>query len=188
MAEWLRDSIDTPEIVSNPEDLKQQKRIGTTMQGLAWLVALVLGYFFFQELLDKQKNPNQSLNTHYSESGAAEVHLKRNKYGHYVTSGAINGKPVTFLLDTGATGIAIPAGVADRLGLKRGRSFPVRTANGNSVSYAVNLDTVNVGEIMVRDVPAGITPAYKAEEVLLGMSFLKHVEFTQRGDTLILRR
>lgn len=170
------------------DDIRTQKRMGATMQALAWLVALVLGYFFFQELLEKQQNPNQSLDTHYSETGSPEVHLKRNKYGHYVASGAINGQPVTFLLDTGATGIAIPGRVADRLGLARGQAFPVRTANGNSVSYAVQLDAVNVGEIVVRDVPAGITPAYKAEEVLLGMSFLKHVDFAQRGDTLILKQ
>lgn len=162
--------------------------MGATMLALAWVVALVLGFFFFQELLEQRHNPNQSLNTHFTEAGHAEVRLKRNRQGHYVTSGTINGQPVTFLLDTGATGVAIPARVAKRLGLERGRPFKVRTASGDSVSYAVVLDTVAVGEILVSDVPAGITPAYEAEEVLLGMSWLKHIEFIQRGDTLILRQ
>jgi aspartyl protease family protein len=50
------------------------------------------------------------------------------------------------------------------------------------------LDSVSVGDIELRGVRAGITPGLKTDEVLLGMSFLKHIEFTQRGDMLILRQ
>ena len=174
--------------MSEQDDIQEQKRMGTAMQALAWLAFIVLGVFFFGDLLDKQYNPNQSLQTRYAEGGVREVVLQRNKYGHYVTSGEINGKPVTFILDTGATGVAIPEAVANHLGLKRGRAFRTQTANGISTSYAATLDQVSVGAIELRDVPAGITPGLQTEEVLLGMSFLKHIEFTQRGDTLILRQ
>lgn len=170
------------------EDIQEQKRMGTAMQALAWLVLLALGVFFFSDFLDKQYNPNQSLQTRYTEEGSREVVLQRNKFGHYVTSGQINGKPVTFMLDTGATGVAIPEAMADYLGLKRGRAFATQTANGPSTSYAANLDQVSVGAIEMRNVPAGITPGLQTEEILLGMSFLKHIEFTQRGNTLILRQ
>ena len=158
------------------------------MQALAWLAFLALGVFFFSDLLDRQHNPNQSLQTRYSEKGAREVTLKRNKFGHYVTSGQINGQPVTFILDTGATGVAVPASVADRLGLKRGQPFRTQTANGTATSFAARLDQVSVGEILLKDVRAGIIPGLQTEEILLGMSFLKHIEFSQRGDTLILRQ
>lgn len=162
--------------------------MGLAMQALAWLVFLMIGVFFFRDVLEKQYNPNQSLVTRLDEEGAREVVLQRNKFGHYVTSGQINGQPVTFMLDTGATGVAIPAEVARRLGLRRGRAFATQTANGTSTSYAARLEQVSVGDITLQDVSAGITPGLQTEQVLLGMSFLKHIEFTQRGDTLILRQ
>jgi aspartyl protease family protein len=182
-SQWSRDPVSRQD-----DGIEETKRMGLTMQALAWLVFLALGVFVFSDLLDKQHNPNQSLQTRYSEEGAREVVLQRNKFGHYVTSGQINGRPVTFILDTGATGVAIPEPIADRLGLKRGQAFRTETANGATTSYAVSLDQVSVGGIELRDVRAAITPGLRTDEVLLGMSFLKHIEFTQRGETLILRQ
>ena len=158
------------------------------MQAIAWVIFMVLLVFFFNDLLGKRENPNQSVSTQYHQDGVREVVLQRNRAGHYVVSGAINGQPVVFMLDTGATGVAIPDAVANRIGIKRGQPFPTRTANGVSTSYAALLDSVSVGDIYLRDVRAGITPGLTSEQVLLGMSFLKHIEFTQRGDTLILRQ
>ncbi|MEE4146479.1 MAG: TIGR02281 family clan AA aspartic protease [Halieaceae bacterium] len=175
--------------MSTHEDpVKEQKRMGMTMQVLAWLTFLALGAFLFDDLLDKQYNPNQNLQTHSGEAGIREVVLQRNRFGHYVTSGEINGQAVTFMLDTGATGVAVPDAVARRLGLQRGRAFSTQTANGTGISYAAMLDSVSVGGIELQDVRAGITPGLQTDQILLGMSFLKHIEFTQRGDTLTLRQ
>jgi aspartyl protease family protein len=174
--------------MSNSREHGEHKRMGGIMQALAWLVFLGLGVAFFSDLLAKQNNPNQQPSTRYSESGAREVVLERNRFGHYVTGGKINGRPVTFMLDTGATGVAIPQAVAERLGLQRGRAFSTHTANGTATSYAVTLGDVSVGDIQLQRVAAGITPGLQGEEILLGMSFLKHIEFTQRGSTLILRQ
>lgn len=174
--------------MSTEDEIQEQKRMGTAMQALAWLVLLGLGVFFFGDLLDKQYNPNQSVQTRYAQEGVREVMLQRNKFGHYVTAGKINGMAVTFMVDTGATGVAIPQAVANDLGLPRGRAFRTQTANGVSTSYAANLALVSVGGIELQDVQAGITPGLKTEQILLGMSFLKHIEFSQRGDTLILRQ
>ena len=162
--------------------------MGLGMMIMAWLVFLGLGVAFFGDVLDKQFNPNQSLDTQVSADGIREVVLQRNRFGHYVTSGTINGQPVTFMLDTGATGVAIPETVARRLAIPRGRAYRTQTANGVSTSYAARLDRVAVGDIELRDVQAGIAPGLQMEEILLGMSFLKHIEFTQRGDQLILRQ
>ena len=162
--------------------------MGLGMQVLAWMTFLGIGVFYFSDVLEKQYNPNQSLETRHTAEGLAEVVLQRNRQGHYVTSGEINGLPVTFILDTGATGVAVPSAVAQRLGLQPGRAFSTQTANGLSVSYAVNLDRVSVGGIALSEVAASITPGLTTNAVLLGMSFLKHIEFTQRGDQLILRQ
>ena len=78
--------------------------------------------------------------------------------------------------------------IASYLGIPRGRAFSTQTANGRSTSYAANLDRVSVGEIELQNVRAAIAPGLQMEEVLLGMSFLKHIEFSQKGDTLILRQ
>ena len=168
--------------------IKEQKRMGITMQVLAWIVLLGLGVAYFGNMLDEQYNPNQTIEVRQGEGGAREVVLQRNRFGHYVTTGKINGKAVTFMLDTGATGVAISEALAGRLGLEKGRAFRTQTANGIGTSYAAKLDSVSVGPIRLYDVQAGITPGLLTEEILLGMSFLKHIEFTQRGDTLILRQ
>ena len=162
--------------------------MGVAMQVLAWVVFLGIGGFYFSDLLERQLNPNQTLQTHYTQDGVREVILQRNKFGHYVTSGEINGQPVTFLLDTGATGVAIPESTAKRLGLQRGRAYQSQTANGIAIGYATLLDLVAVGDIELQGVRAGIAPGLQDGQVLLGMTFLKHIEFTQRGDTLILRQ
>jgi aspartyl protease family protein len=162
--------------MSTEDEIREQKRMGTAMQALAWLVLLALGVAFFSDFLEDQYNPNQS-HASYSEGGAREVVLQRNKFGHYVTAGQINGKPV-----------AIPEDLSDSLGLQPGPAFPTQTANGVGVGYAVTLDSVSVGAIELHDVSASITPGLQTQEILLGMSFLKHIEFTQRDDTLILRQ
>jgi aspartyl protease family protein len=174
--------------MSIKDDIQEQKRMGLAMQIFAWVVFLGLGAFYFSDVLEKQFNPNQSLQTHYTQDGVREVTLQRNKFGHYVTSGEINGQSVTFLLDTGATGVAIPESTAKRLGLQRGRAYQSQTANGMAIGYATMLDLVAVGDIQLRGVRAGIAPGLQEGQILLGMTFLKHIEFTQRGDTLILRQ
>ncbi|MBT6124359.1 MAG: TIGR02281 family clan AA aspartic protease [Halieaceae bacterium] len=174
--------------MNSQDSIKEQKRMGLGMMILAWVVFLGLGILFFGDVLEKQFNPNQRLDTQYSKAGMREVVLQRNKFGHYVTSGTINGQPVTFMLDTGATGVAIPEAIARKLDIPRGRPYRTQTANGISTSYAASLDSVAVGEIELRDVQAGIAPGLAMNQILLGMTFLKHIEFTQRGDTLILRQ
>lgn len=164
------------------------KGISTGMMVLAWLTFLLLVGFYFNDVLKDQRNPNQQLQTRYGEAGVREVLLQRNRMGHYVTSGEINGQEVVFMLDTGATGIAIPSRVAQRLDLARGERFRTQTANGTGTSFATRLDSVRVGDIEIRDLPAGVTPGLEMDEILLGMSFLKQIEFSQRGDTLILRQ
>ena len=161
--------------------------MGAGMFVLAWLVLGTLLIFAFSDILDRQRNPNQSIETHYAE-GVQEVVLQRNRFGHYITDGFINDQPVVFLLDTGATGVAIPERVAQRLGLPKGRAYQTQTANGMAVAYATRLDSVSVGDIELHNVGAGISPGLNTGEILLGMSFLKHIEFSQRGDTLILRQ
>lgn len=169
-------------------DESKSKGMAKTMQALAWLAFMALLTVYFSDVLDRQKNPNRDVNSSLSAEGVREVSLKRNKMGHYVTTGTINGSQVTFLLDTGATGVAIPEAIAERLDLPRGRPLLTNTANGTARSYETRLGEVAVGDIRLNGVQAAITPGLRMNQILLGMSFLKYIEFSQRGNTLTLRQ
>ena len=117
-----------------------------------------------------------------------EVVLKRNPNGHYLAGGEINGVRVTFLLDTGATDVAISEELAKRLDLRRGAVRLSRTANGTVRSWNTVLDDVKLGSIRLGNVRASILPTMHAGEVLLGMSFLKQLELVQRGNMLTLKQ
>jgi aspartyl protease family protein len=171
--------------MNNPE--REQKRLGAGMFLLAWIAFMVLLGVYFNDMLEGQHNPNQTLTTTVS-GGAREVVLQQNRFGHYVTSGKINGSEVVFMVDTGATTIAIPGQVAAALDLTVGRRFRTQTANGAAEAFATTLASVSVGEIRLEGVTAAVSPGLNTREVLLGMSFLQQIEFTQRGDTLILRQ
>lgn len=158
------------------------------MTVLAWIVVLGLLAALFSGWMDKLNNPNQEVSTIMRADGVREVVLKQNRSGHYVASGAINGQPVTFLLDTGATSVSVPANVAERLGLERGVPLRANTANGVITTYATRLDRVRLGEIELNDVRADINPHMRSDDVLLGMSFLRQLEFTQRDRELTIRQ
>ena len=133
-------------------------------------------------------DPNRSVTGTISELGVREVRLFQNRAGHYVASGKINGSPVRFVLDTGATTVALPGRVAKRLGLRAGRPQLARTANGTVTTYHARLDEVSLGTIRLRDVRADINPHMEGDEVLLGMSFLRSLELVQRDGRLTLRQ
>lgn len=163
------------------------RRIGKVMMILAWVVGLLVAVQWFSGVEERQRNPNQMPQS--LQSGAAvEVRLLANRQGHYLLNGQINGRDVTFLLDTGATFVAIPASLAQRLQLPQGRRFQVNTANGTADSYATTIDRLQLGEIGLSNVAAGIVPGMGGNDILLGMSALQQLEFSQQGGELILRQ
>ena len=164
------------------------RKIGVVMVVAMWLVVLGLLTAFFTQWQEKQLNPNRTLHISDNENGVREVVLQRNRYGHYVATGAINDIPVVFMLDTGATDISVPQGIADQLGLEPGPAVYYETANGDAKAFMTRLGRVSLGAISLQGVRAHINPNYHADEVLLGMTFLKHLEFTQQGDKLTLRQ
>jgi aspartyl protease family protein len=156
--------------------------MSSIMRYLTWIFALVVLTLFFNNWLNERENPNQSiLSTGLNNE---PVTLKRNHQGHYVASGLINGEPVVFLLDTGATLVSVPEHLAERIGLEKGRSHLVSTANGTVSVYSTQLDEVQLGHISMRGVRADINPYMDDDTVLMGMSFLQHLELKQVGDTL----
>lgn len=161
-------------------------RLGRGFSVAAWILAIVLLTLLFQDVLHDQHNPNATVETVVTPGGGTSVVLQRNRSGHYVASGLVNGEPVVFLVDTGATNVALPAALAQRLGIQRGAQVVSRTANGTTSGWATKLDRVAIGGLTQRDVHAVILPNLPGEEALLGMSFLKRLNMVQKGNTLIL--
>ena len=152
---------------------------------IAWLLIMGGAYWFFSNWDEKQNNPNTA---RVLSQQQGELRLTRNRAGHYVASGEINGRPVTFLLDTGATWVALPSGLAQELGLKRGAAITLQTANGAAAAYQTRLDRVRLGPIEMRDIGALIADGMDADTVLLGMNFLKRLDLVQRDGTLTLKQ
>lgn len=164
-------------------------RFGRGMLVAAWVLALVLLTWLFEDQIARQINPNPNPRGQIDAAGTREVVLQRNRQGHYVANGMINGNRVRFLLDTGATDVAVSEPLANALRLPRGPGAFSETANGVVAVWRSKLASVRLGAIELRDVRASILPSMDASDhVLLGMSFLKRLELTQRGDTLTLRQ
>lgn len=152
---------------------------------VAWIIALILLTKIFEPIEEAQYNPNTSP-SNSSKNGSKQVSLKRNRQGHYVTNGTINGKKVVFLIDTGASEVSIPQQVANDLRLKAGIAQPRSTANGTIEVYMTQLNELSIGNLFFSNIRASINPHMKGETILLGMSALKTIEFHQRGDVLTL--
>ena len=157
---------------------------GKVMLAIAWVLIMGGIYWFFNGWEAQQANPNTA---GVLKQQQGDLTLDRNRAGHYVAEGEINGRRVTFLLDTGATWVALPLALGRELGLKRGAAVTLQTANGPAVGYQTRLASVRLGPLELRDVAAVMADGLDAEAVLLGMSFLKRVEFTQRDGKLVLR-
>lgn len=163
------------------------KSVGKGMLIAAWLLVLIGLTAFFNRHQQNRFNPNQSLEGSIS-ANVRQVVLERNAFGHYVATGSINGHSVTFMLDTGATQVAIPAELGPKLGLTKGNRQWVSTANGDIQVWATTINRLELGPISLRNVHAALNPGMTGDEILLGMSALKSLEFSQRGRELTLRQ
>jgi aspartyl protease family protein len=119
----------------------------------------------------------------------ASITLWAGSGGHFFAQGSINGLAVRFLVDTGATIVALSGDEARRLGidyLKKGRPGYANTAGGVVRSYSLKLEKVEVGSITLYNVDAGIVEGSYPREPLLGMSFLGQLDMRREGDKMEL--
>jgi aspartyl protease family protein len=124
-----------------------------------------------------------------ASTGGSEIVLSAGAGGHFTTDGQINGKAVTFLVDTGASAIAMGQADADRLGINY-KSAPrgfAGTANGRIPVNLVTLSSVRVGDVEVANVEAVVMPS-ALQHVLLGNSFLTRFQMKRDNDTLRLTK
>ena len=163
-------------------------RIGSTKQGVTVLSAdearaqIEVGGKRRTLLLEQYAN-SASRDTRQKVTLAADL------AGHFYADGQVNGGSVRFLVDTGATMVALPAKIADRLGIEyeKGQRGLIQTANGPTVAYRIKLDEVRLGGIALQNVDA-VVIAHGLGIALLGMSFLNRVEMQRDGQSMVLTR
>lgn len=131
------------------------------------------------------------VSTQYTAPEAVSAKIWRDESGSYTTVGSINGRVVNFLVDTGASAVAMHDIDAKRLGIAyklEGDPIYVSTANGTAPAYEVELDRVQVGDIVLRRVRGFVIDAPGSDRILLGMSFLNRVQMTDQGNILMLHQ
>lgn len=161
-----------------------QRKMARFSAHMTWILILVMLTYGFNVYLEQRDHPNSQLSL---ANGTDQVLLIADSKGQYRAPGAINGYPVSFVIDTGATYVSLPDALAVELSLPREAKSFALTANGRVPVDLTQLEEVRLGGLSMNDVPAMIVPDLDSRIVLLGMSFLKHLELQQSSGQLTLR-
>lgn len=161
------------------------RTIGGWMIVMLWLIGLATVTFAAQRWIDARDERRNGVIIGENGSKPALL-LSSNLYGQYRVKGYANDQELLFLVDTGASGISIPAAIASRLALPSGRASQAITANGTITVYSTRLDTLRIGPFVQHDVDAHINPSMDGDMALLGMSFLRRYELSQREGELTI--
>jgi len=158
-------------------------------RSLGWVAAtfvLLFGvlYWALGGLLERRHHPNEHIVT--GGGAAGRIELAASPGGQYIVPGTINGHEVDFLVDTGATHVAVPVSIAEAAGLERGTETRVQTAGGTRRAWHTRIERMAIGGIERRNVRGSINPSMADDYVLLGMTFLRGLELRQQGDRLII--
>lgn len=144
-----------------------------------------------QSLTKSEPKPAQ-VTPAYSPANSRSIVITKDRRGHFVVDGIVDGRRMTFMVDTGATVLAIKKSDASRLGIhpaQREYNAQVHTANGVARAARVDLNMVEVGNIVVRNVSALVMPDEALGENLLGLSFLNRLRrFEYREGRLVLEQ
>lgn len=131
---------------------------------------------------------SRRIRTTFAAPENTEVRIASGRGGHYFTPGRINGQAVNFMVDTGATAVAMGLPTAQELGInyRAGRRISVSTANGVVEAFSVMLDSVRIGAIELKLVEATVTVGDFPREILLGNSYLNRVDMRRENGVLVL--
>ncbi len=129
------------------------------------------------------------ISSEYKVPELSEVRLQSSAGGHYVTPGRINNRPVTMMVDTGATAVSMSSVDAKAIGVDylEGDLVRMNTANGSTIGYMVMLKSVSVGTVTVSNVQAVINEGEYPKTILLGNSYLSKVDLSLQQGVLVLK-
>src|SRR3954466_3089476 len=168
-------------------------------QLLAFVLLMVVGAISAARHLDNSAKPGgnamavtaQPAPAPALSSGVRTVTLHSDGRGHFQGDARVDGRSIDFLVDTGASAIALRESAAAKLGIHpsaREYSIKMQTANGIGKAARVQLGRVEVGGITVRDVDALVVPDESLSTNLLGMTFLSRVKWSHDRGRLVLEQ
>ncbi len=170
-----------PERISSHTSPKAKRRATAGEANIlflfAWIAIAVVAYFAMQAFTAPKIA---------SETSSGEIVIPRSRDGHYYVEGSINGKPVTFMVDTGASTVSIDTRTAQAASVPKGYSATFNTASGETQGEMVPKQRVAVGGFRIDDISVAVIPRL-GEIGLLGQNVLRHLDVTQSGDRMILR-
>lgn len=177
-------------VVMNVDGQRKLVRVGQAGPGGVEVVSVDgTGAVLRVEGVERRYGLSRELSVGFAEPERRQVSIAQGQGGHYWVAGSINGQPVQFLVDTGATSVAINENQARRLGIDYrvdGRQIVVGTASGTAKAWRVNLNSVKVGAIDVLGVEAVVVEGSSPTDALLGMSFLSRVSWREDQGVLKL--
>ena len=123
------------------------------------------------------------------QASSGRISLPADSGGHFMASGSINGRPVQFMVDTGASSVALGVSDAERIGLpwRTGQTVRIGTANGVVQGWRIKLASVRIGDVEIYEVDAVVTPQ-AMPFVLLGNSYLTRFQMRRDNDLMVLER
>lgn len=132
---------------------------------------------------------NRRIGGEYRKADKAVVRIASSQGGHYMTPGLINDRPVNFMVDTGATSVAMSLPTAQRLNIdyRNGQVIPISTAAGITRAYKITLQSVTVGGIKLHNVEAFVNESDFPQTILLGNSYLSRVDLKVDNGILVLQ-
>ncbi|MEP7371680.1 MAG: retropepsin-like aspartic protease [Nitrosospira sp.] len=144
-----------------------------------WIVISGVAYLYF----DARQKPTIAVASAKLASG--EVVIPRSRDGHYYVRGAINGHPVDFMVDTGASTVSISHEIARNVHLPKGTPANFVTANGAVMGEIVSGQTIEAGGIVMEGLSVGV--GIQGDTALLGQNFLRRIDVLQSDDKMVLR-
>lgn len=176
--------------VINVDGQRKLVRVGATGPGGVQVVSVdKQGAVLRVEGVDRAYPLSREYSAGFAEPQKKRLSIAKGIGGHYWVAGSVNGQTVQFLVDTGATSVALNDAHARRLGIDyrvTGRPLQVSTASGVTRGWRVTLDRVKVGDLEVLGVDAVVLEGGAPSDALLGMSFLGRVGWREEQGMLVL--
>ena len=166
---------------------------GLTMRQIFFLVLLAFAVAVLapRYLTHRQENAAVIAKATPDGPSSRSISISRGQNGHFWVDGRVDGRRLNFMVDTGASSIALREGDAARIGIhpaRREYTARISTANGVIMAAPIELSRVEVGDVVVRNVAAMVLPDDALGENLLGMSFLGQVHWQYQSGKLVLEQ
>jgi aspartyl protease family protein len=168
-----------PPVNGSQQPVRRTARVGALAILAFWLVVMGALYFAMQHFLQPQRT---------TVTAEGHVEIPRHRDGHFRVEGSINGVPVMFLVDTGASLVVVTDALARQAGLQGGEAITFQTANGARQGRLVAAESVTVRSLAITGLRVGVgLSGLSDNDALLGQNFLRHFDVEINRDRMVLR-